>query len=206
MDMQNLQERLSEVMAKMGWEHADLMRISKQSSSVVSQWLGKGGKPTRSIGKQEAAEALSKESGFSALWIAKGLGPKLTAPKAPLAHALSHSPFNLRLVTREQVMTGEEQKGQFIYRLTDGAMASHAGQGARVVFDADLTPEPGDGVLLRTASGDALVRRMAMGKHAGHWRAVADDPIIYPTLDSSEDGLTVVAVWVAVLDQRLSRR
>ena len=103
-------------------------------------------------------------------------------------------------------MSGEVQRGQFVYRLTDGALSTHAGQGTRVVFDADLTPEPGDGVLLRTASGDVFVRRVAMGKHTGHWRAVADDPVIYPTLDSKEDGLEVIAVWVAVLDQRLSRR
>ena len=75
-----LTERLHEVMQAKGWTHADLMRVSGQSSSVVSQWLGKGSKAIKSIGKMEAAESIAAESGYAALWIAKGKGRKFTAP------------------------------------------------------------------------------------------------------------------------------
>lgn len=61
------------------WEHADLMRVSGRSSSVVSQWLGKGSKDIKEIGKLEAALYLERASGYSALWIAKGIGPKFVA-------------------------------------------------------------------------------------------------------------------------------
>jgi len=74
--MSDLQSRLAEVMAVMSWEHSDLVRVSRQSSSVVSQWLGKGSKVIKTIGKLEAAIYIERESGFSALWVAKGLGPK----------------------------------------------------------------------------------------------------------------------------------
>lgn len=74
--MPTLQERLEEVMAAMGWGHAELMRISKQSSSVVSQWLGKSTKTIKTIGKLEAALYIERATGFSALWVAKGMGPK----------------------------------------------------------------------------------------------------------------------------------
>ena len=74
--MATLQQRLEEVMKAKNWEHADLMRVSGQSSSVVSQWLGKGSKDIKEIGKLEAAIYLERASGYSALWIAKGLGPK----------------------------------------------------------------------------------------------------------------------------------
>lgn len=74
--MATLKERLEEVMQAMGWEHQDLMRVSGQTSSVVSQWLGKGSKEIKSIGKLEAVIGIEKESGFSAMWVGKGIGPK----------------------------------------------------------------------------------------------------------------------------------
>jgi hypothetical protein len=74
--MSTLQERLTEVMAAMNWGHADVMRVSRQSSSVVSQWLGKGSKVIKSIGKIDAAIALGQASGYSPTWIAKGHLPK----------------------------------------------------------------------------------------------------------------------------------
>lgn len=74
--MSTLTDRLQEVMTHMGWEHQDLMRASRQSSSVVSQWLGKTNKPIKTIGKLEAAIHLERATGYSALWLAKGLGPK----------------------------------------------------------------------------------------------------------------------------------
>lgn len=105
--MPTLLKRLTEIMAAMGWQHADLVRISGASHSVVSQWLGNGSKPIHSIGKMQAAENIERASGYAALWVAKGLGPKLvsqsqspsvTAPQtgAPrhdvgMAHALSLS-------------------------------------------------------------------------------------------------------------------
>lgn len=87
--MSALTDRLTELMAAMGWQHQDLMHASRQSSSVVSQWLGKGSKEIKSIGKMEAAIYLERASGFSALWIAKGIGPKRVAqPKfAAIAQA-----------------------------------------------------------------------------------------------------------------------
>ena len=75
--MATLKERLEEVMKACSWEHADVVRISRQSSSAVSQWLGKGSKEIKTIGKLEAAIYLERQSGYSALWIAKGIGPKL---------------------------------------------------------------------------------------------------------------------------------
>lgn len=59
-----------------GWQYSDLVRESGESRSVVSQWLGRGSKEIKSIGKQEAAERLERASGYAALWIAKGIGPK----------------------------------------------------------------------------------------------------------------------------------
>lgn len=74
--MLTLTDRLQDVMQHMQWTHQDLMRVSRQSSSVVSQWLGKTAKPIKTIGKLEAAIYLERATGYSALWLAKGMGPK----------------------------------------------------------------------------------------------------------------------------------
>jgi transcriptional regulator with XRE-family HTH domain len=74
-----LKDRLREVMEAMAWTHRELMRVSGQSSSVVSQWLGSSTKEIKTIGKLEAAQAIERASGYSALWVAKGMGPKMAA-------------------------------------------------------------------------------------------------------------------------------
>lgn len=70
-----LKDRLNTVMQAMNWEYTDLVRVSQQTHSVVSQWLGRGSKEIKTIGKLEAAIYIERASGFSALWIAKGMGP-----------------------------------------------------------------------------------------------------------------------------------
>lgn len=75
--LMDLQDRMAELMRHTGWTVADMARIAKVTSSAVSQWCGHGdGKRSKSIGKIEAAMRLSEKSGFSALWLAKGSGPK----------------------------------------------------------------------------------------------------------------------------------
>lgn len=85
--MQTLQRRLEEIMAAMAWERRDLVRVSKQSSSVVSQWLGHGSRPIRSMNKLDAADRIAAASGYAALWIAKGLGPKRVSESPPAVPA-----------------------------------------------------------------------------------------------------------------------
>lgn len=76
MPTQPLKERLQEVMDAMEWEYADLVSAAGVSHSVVSQWLGRGSKTIHSIGKMAAAERIEEKTGYAALWLAKGEGPK----------------------------------------------------------------------------------------------------------------------------------
>lgn len=82
--MQTLKARLERIMLEHGWDHAQLMRVTGQSSSAVSQWLGKGSKEIKSIGSLEAALRLADATGYHALWLAEGKGP----PKPYAAPAL----------------------------------------------------------------------------------------------------------------------
>lgn len=76
---------MKEVMAHKGWttpqQVADVAGVSR---SAAAQWLGQGSKIIHSIGNMEAAERLERDTGFAALWIAKGVGPKRigSGPKA----------------------------------------------------------------------------------------------------------------------------
>lgn len=100
--MSTLQERLEEVMAAKGWKHADLVRVSRQSSSVVSQWLGKGSKAIKTIGKLEAALYIERESGYSALWLAKEMGPKF-APRGAVSAAEPPAQYTVPARVLEQM-------------------------------------------------------------------------------------------------------
>lgn len=92
--MSTLQERLAEVMRACQWTHADLVRISGQSSSVVSQWRGKSSKIIKSIGSLDAAQRIEAASGYAALWVATGQGPKLKAQESAAPYRLSRVPHS----------------------------------------------------------------------------------------------------------------
>lgn len=89
--MPNLEARLREVMQSKGWEHADVVRISGQSSSVVSQWLGGTKKEIKRIARVSAAVRLAEASGYSAEWIAEGIGPKHRTGGTPPAGLANHA-------------------------------------------------------------------------------------------------------------------
>lgn len=78
--MSTLIERLTEVMAHKGWatpqQVADVAGVSR---SAAAQWLGQGSKIIHTIGNMEAAERLERATGYAALWIAKGIGPKIVS-------------------------------------------------------------------------------------------------------------------------------
>lgn len=87
-----------------GWEHADVMRISGQSSSVVSQWLGKGSKLIKSIGKVSAAVRLAEAAGVSAEWLADGTPPKYKPPPAAGAQPLRVDDHAAHYLTTAQLL------------------------------------------------------------------------------------------------------
>lgn len=197
--MTALIDRLSEVMAAKSWEHADLVRVSGESSSVVSQWLGKGSKVIKTIGKIEAAMRIEEASGYAALWIAKGVGPKF---KKSVAHDMSHQAGSIETVRsmlwEELVLlkTKEELPPVFQVPAADNSMAPRLRQEVKATFERDLTPQLGDGVLVRDSAGDLHIRIYRRGR-PGTWEAHALNEDFAPLL-SDRDGLEVWAVLTAV--------
>jgi hypothetical protein len=197
--MTTLIERLAEVMAAKSWEHADLVRVSGESSSVVSQWLGKGSKVIKSIGKMETAMRIEDASGYAALWLAKGIGPKM---KTRVAHDASHRPFDHPLLTRELMMKMGELPARFTFVLDDDAMGEHGRAGTEVLFHAAGAAKVGAGVLVHDKNKALHVRRKAQGRSDTHWIAVAPNRM-FRDLDSEADGLTILAVWRGVVNKGL---
>lgn len=74
--MSTLQHRLERIMEEMRWTRAQLVEASGESSSVVSQWLGKGSKIIKTMGSLRAALRLQERTGYNALWIATGEPPE----------------------------------------------------------------------------------------------------------------------------------
>lgn len=81
--MQTLQERIAELMAATGLTVGELADTAGVTSSAATQW--KDG-PTKTL-KAAPAARLSARTGFSALWLSSGEGPKMAPEGAP--HPLS---------------------------------------------------------------------------------------------------------------------
>lgn len=74
--MENLQQRIAEIMESTGLTVGEISVIAGVSSSAVTQW--KDG-PTKSISTGPSTKLASK-TGYSPLWIGTGEGPKKSLP------------------------------------------------------------------------------------------------------------------------------
>ncbi len=72
--MSELKDRIEKLKAVMAWNDTQMAKAAGVSRSAVSQWAGKGSKIIHTIGDVEVALNLERETGYSALWIAKGIG------------------------------------------------------------------------------------------------------------------------------------
>lgn len=200
--MNTLLERLEFVMKTMNWSQTDLKEKSGESSSVVSQWLGKGSKTIKSIGKLEAAERLERETGFSALWLAKGIGPMQAADTPPsegrpqVGQTMSLSDVRLPppIIEWGDLMTAELPP-RFQTRVPDDSLTPLVPAGSLVTFDRTIErPRPGDGVLVKDESGALYFRRFREGR-PGQWEAYSMNNA-YRTLQSDHDKLVLIGVFV----------
>lgn len=178
-----------------GWTQLDVVRISGQSHSLVSQWLGNGSKTMKTISKLEAAQALAQKSGFEALWIARGIGPKkIDRPDAGgPAHdmSLARATLDLPTLTWETLMEADLSQ-PFELAVIDDALAPEIFRGCVARLDPNRGPVAGRPVLVRDAAGNHYLRDYQQGP-GGSWQAVARQRG-FAALDSRADDLTIVAV------------
>lgn len=104
--MSTLQERIAEIMQSTGMTVGELSDVAGVSSSAVTQW--KDG-PTKTL-KAAPAAKLSSMTGYSALWIAEGIGPKQNLTAHELLTSDVGDPLELKGMTRIPVV-GEVRGG-----------------------------------------------------------------------------------------------
>lgn len=83
--------------------------------------------------------------------------------------------------------------------LVDDALAPELPKGTEVVWTTRRRAAPGRPILLRDQHGQVHARICHQGRMPGHWMAVANHPA-YVSFDSSEPGLTVLAVYKGRLE------
>jgi len=215
-----LSERLAEVMQAMGWKHADVLAISKESSSVVSQWLGKGSKPIKTMGSVVAAVRLARASGYAAEWIALGEGPRFerlvareneprgylvsVAPLIPWFAAVAWAgdgPRSARAVEQWVSCPIAHSGRTFALRVRGSSMVSPSGAGpsypdGSIIFvdPEGSSPDSGRRVIARlSGSGEVVSREFA--HEAGQYWLLALNPTHPPIGDAFTVLGTVVGKW-----------
>lgn len=147
--------------------------------------------------------ALASMLRVNPLWLATGEGPKKA--ESPVAQSVSLQSFTVPTLTREELLGAQTLPTQFVFELLDDAMGGFGRAGTQVIFKAvshHSEAKPGAGVLLRDQTGGLHVRRKRQGKTPDSWVAFAPNDA-YASMDSEADGLTLLAVWIGVLNRGL---
>lgn len=178
--MNTLQDRIAEVMAVAGLTVGELADIAGVTSSAATQW--KDG-PTKTL-KAAPAAKLSAKTGFHALWLSSGDGPKMapegadnTSPgpnirgQVPLiswvrAGELCESHDNYHPGDAEHWMDCPVPHGPRTYCLQisgdsmdDGG--SDAYRDGEIIFvDPDASADPGRDVVVRTPDNKTTFKRL----------------------------------------------
>lgn len=79
---QLLKDRIEEVKQITKWNNSQIAKFVGISPAAVGQWCGQGNRTIHSIADVEVALKLEQATGLSAIWIAKGVGPKLASHRA----------------------------------------------------------------------------------------------------------------------------
>ena len=194
--MSTLQERMSEIMEATGKTVGEIATIAGVSSSAASQW--KDG-PTKSI-KTGPATRLEAATGYSALWISTGEGPKRAPSKEEInldnnpdyptirrvAFKLSAgaSGFSVDYIQGDMspIMfqrqwfesNGYRPEHLFAVRVVNGSMEPGLNDGDTVVVNTDQN-EPRDGVVFAVNyEGELVIKRLV--RDAGQWWLCSDNP------------------------------
>lgn len=213
--MNTLQDRIAEVMAAAGLTVGELADIAGVTSSAATQW--KDG-PTKTL-KAAPAARLSAKTGFRALWLSSGEGPKMdpagvanTEPapmgvrKIPVISAIQAGMW-AEIVDQFQpgdaddwLMTDLElSSSAFALTIRGDSMIPEFNPGDRVIIDPDVSPHPGDFVAAKNGEQEATFKKYrprgmdATGNMVFELIPLNDD---YPTLRSDVDHIRIVGTMV----------
>lgn len=191
-----LGQRIREAREARGWEQSDLAgKVPGLTQQALSALERRDSSSSKFAGK--IAEALGIDAG----WLMDGSGTtsqqdESGTPTGVLAHPMSHADPTLQEVVTMQ-WEGRKMWGDFPKRFRlqapDDALHPEEPMGQWLLFTTELTPGPRDFVLVRDASGEYHMREYR-ARPGGRFEAYALNAA-YPSFDSVEHGLEVVAVY-----------
>lgn len=190
-------ERLLQAMDKAGIDRKTLAARLGISKAAVGQVILGSTKMFDAVNHTKACEVL----GVSPAWLAIGL-ESMTSEQSSSGLSLIAHPVTLDKLTVvptiswEALVSLESLPEVFKLAAPDTSMTPKVLQGTMVELTRNLTPRPGDGVLVRDREGHHYLR-VYREKRPGHWEAYALNDA-YSPLDSQADGLVVVAVLTAM--------
>lgn len=225
--MTTLKERMEEFASETGWDVGRIAHTAGVSSSAVSQWFGKGSKLIRTIGNIEAAMNLERATGFSALWLAKGQGPKKKPAANDAIQVLPEGAIPVDTTKRRRIWVVGKGQGGLAERIwTDGdypvgatedwgevaspdplaflvlvegdSMYPKFEQGNFALVEPNTDPEIEDTVLVRLKTGQTMIKRL-LSRRAGYRFGSFNDPAI---MQFSTDDVS----WIYYIAHEVPRR
>jgi len=219
--MTSLKERMEEFSQVTGWDVGRIAKEAGVSSSAVSQWLGKGSKEIHSIGIKPATN-LEKMTGFSALWLSKGILPKMVKDAKAFDRNVSQAIVGLRAFPvisyiqagrlREisdpyapgegfAVEYGDDEasKWSFFLEIDGDSMLPEFKPGDRILIDPDVAPRPGDFVAAKNSKDEATFKKYRVRGQSETGETLFDLVPLnedFETLQSDKTHLTIIGTMV----------
>lgn len=178
-------------------EPTELADLLGESPQTVNNWA------TRGVSLQGAlkAEALWGYPALAILGEIGGIRPRWLdtdqAPRKLLAHEVGLALTTIPPAIKWGELMTVSLPNEFETLMPDDSMSPRIKSGHTMRFCIGMDAKPGDAVLICDGTGAHYVR-MFRQRRPGHWEAYALNSD-HPALDSTADGLTVVAVLVGVL-------
>lgn len=173
-----------------GFTNGDLAKAAGVSTGAVSQWL-----TTTKTLKATSATGLSVLTGWNVKWWASGTGPRETPTRMAQPLSLADATLSSPILDWGVLMMKTLPKA-FKVAAPDDSMSPRLKVGQLAEFETGLEYRPGDGVLVKDASGDCYIRRCR--KVRDGWEAYAEDSDVFPALPIGSAGLEVLAVLVGI--------
>ena len=219
--MNALKDRMEEFSRATGWDVGRIAKEAGVSSSAVSQWFGKGSKEIHSIGIKPATN-LEKSTGFSALWLSKGVPPKMVGEAKPFDQNITKVAAGLRafpVISYIQagrlveiidpyapgegfaVEYGDDSasKCSFFLEIDGDSMLPDFKPGDRILIDPDVVPRPGDFVAAKNSKEEATFKKYRVRGQTEGGEAIFDLVPMnqdFETLQSDKTHLTIIGTMI----------
>lgn len=224
--MKTLTERITELMQEMKWDVDKVADVAGVSSSAVYQWLGGGSKIIKSIGSIESAQRLQKASGFSALWLAKGSGPRKVDTGAANVGTAAIGGRSVPLISHVQAGAWSEtidnyapgdgsdrlmtdldlSDSAFALEIKGRSMEPEFTQGDRVIIDPAVYPCPGDFVVAKNGEDEATFKKYRPRGMSERGEQIIELVPLNPDFPSLRSDVTPLRIIGTMVEHRKYRR